>query len=180
MGRADLQAAMTNATNIRLWLLPIAADTADFARQIERLSARLGTPPFLPHFTLAPCVGDLYEANDRARHLASHLAPTPITLRDIAHSEQYFRCVFALAEQSDGLQQAHRTACRYGGVLPDPNFLPHLSFVYGNLPASTREGLCSALQHFAGRRVIADRIAVCHIAGKVEEWEIAGVFELTG
>src|SRR5690606_30965655 len=132
-----------------LWLMPPAAVYDRFARLIDALSRRFGTPRFAPHITLASTGAELAgDAPARAAALAAELAPVPVRLLDVAHTDDYFRSLFVRAQRTPALLAAHRLAAARLGTEPAEDFMPHLSLLYGELPRDTKERLIEEI----GRR----------------------------
>ncbi|HEX7044556.1 MAG TPA: 2'-5' RNA ligase family protein [Burkholderiales bacterium] len=164
-----------------LWLMPPPEAGERFARLIERLSRRLGTPCFVPHLTLCSAA-DLDEsvAVTRARAAARHLAPVPVHLTGLSTGDSYFRCVYVLAERTEALLAAHRAACAHFGVDPAADYLPHLSLVYGDLAREEKERLVDEIGRRFDTRFTADRIALCAPAGPPQGWRLLGPYALEG
>lgn len=164
-----------------LWLMPPPNAGEHFARLIERLSRRLGTPCFIPHITFCS-TSDIDEpaAVARARAAAKQLAPVPVHLTEIGIGDSYFRCVYVLAERTEALLAAYRTACAHFGVEPAADYLPHLSLVYGDLARADRERLADEVGRRFDIRFTADRIALCAPAGPPQNWRLLGPYTLEG
>ncbi len=161
--------------------MPPAAVRERFGRLIDALSQRLGTPRFHPHVTLCG-TGDYTEADVRARTaaLAARLAPVPIHLTEVGYTEEYFRCLYIKAERSPALLAAHATACAHFGRPAVPDFMPHLSLVYGELSREQKEKIIAEIGRRFDLTFCADAISLCWPAGTPESWRVLGPFPLTG
>jgi len=164
-----------------LWLMPPAPVYDRFARLIDALSRRFGTPRFAPHITLASTGAELAgDAPARAAALAAELAPVPVRLLDVAHTDDYFRSLFVRAQRTPALLAAHRLAAARLGTEPAEDFMPHLSLLYGELPRDTKERLIEEI----GRRFDVDftaaHLVLCLPAGAPQGWRTLGPFALTG
>lgn len=164
-----------------LWLTPPPAVREPFGRLIEALSQRLGTPRFEPHITLCGS-GDFTEEEvlARADALAARLAPVPIHLTELGYTDAYFRCLFVRAERSDELLAAHRVACEQFGTPPAPDFMPHLSLVYGTFTRGQKERLMDEMGRRIDMRFYATGLSVCPPAGAPESWRVFGPLPLGG
>jgi 2'-5' RNA ligase len=164
-----------------LWLLPPAPVQNRFALLIDTLSQRLGTPRFTPHITLVGSVDSpLAEIVARLTMLAARLAPVPVRLTGTGYTEQYFRCLFMQAERSPPLLAAHEIASAHLGRLPEADFMPHLSLIYGSLPPEQKRKI---VDEIAGRFDAAfqvDRMGLCLPDGPPERWRVLRTFALTG
>lgn len=164
-----------------IWLMPPSPVRARFARLIDTLSRRLGTPRFDPHVTLCG-TADLHE-NDmlaRVEGLAARLAPVPIRLTEVGYTDEYFRCLFVVAERSEQLLAAHRVACEAFGKPPAADFMPHLSLVYGELARERKEQIIGEIGRRFDAGFVADGISLCVPAGLPPHWRLLGPFPLTG
>ena len=159
--------------------MPPAATRTIFAEMIGALSRRLRTPVFEPHITLGGCA-DVSEQETVARvtRLANDLAPIPIQLAGVAYTDAYFRCLFFTADKTPELLAAYNAAATCMRSLPDADFLPHLSLVYGNVANAEKETI---IEEFSGRlpiTFVADSLALCLPVGSPEQWRLLGPFNL--
>lgn len=164
-----------------LWLMPPPEAGERFARLIERLSRRLGTPCFVPHLTLCSAADfDETAVAARARAAAKHLAPIPVHLTELGIGDGYFRCIYVLAERTEALLATYRAVCAHFGVEPTADYLPHLSLVYGDLARADKERLADEIGRRFDIRFTADRIALCAPAGPPQNWRLLGPYTLEG
>lgn len=170
-----------SARRFSLWLLPPPDDRARFAHLIEILGERLQTPRFEPHITLCGTIAlERTDAEDRARRLALGLRPIAVRLSGIGYTDEYFRCLFAVATPTPALLATQRVASAALGLPPDPGYFPHLSLVYAHLSRSAQVALRDEL---AGRTDVAftsDRIALYDTEGAIEGWRCIREFSLNG
>jgi 2'-5' RNA ligase len=168
------------ALGISLWLMPPEPARARLAALIEDLAARLGTRPFAPHLTLLPGIeGQAEQAVlAAAESLAARLRPLTIRLQSIEGGEEPFRCVMALAAADEPLGGAHDAAARAFGRQPDPEFLPHVSLVYGWLAPETKRALVREIGTSAALVFEASRLHVWRTEGPVQDWRVLGAFDL--
>jgi 2'-5' RNA ligase len=168
----------TRARGISLWLMPGDAARQRLGALIERLAARLGSRPFPPHLTLLAGVEGwspgAVVATSRA--LAARLRPVTVRLESVEGREEHFRCVIALAAADDPLRSAHATAARAFGRQPDPEFLPHVSLVYGSLAPGTKRRLIEEVAPAARLAFPAARLHVWRTEGPVDDWREIGAF----
>lgn len=150
---------------------------ARFAELITRLSARLGTPVFEPHITLAGIAATEADGLERGAHLARALAPITVTLTDIAYSTEYFRCLYVRALPDQALAEAYRRACATFGITPG-EFMPHLSLVYGNVAAADKERIIAEIGRRLDIQFTVERLALYLPEGRPETWRRVGDFPL--
>lgn len=151
-----------------------------FAQIIDTLSERLGTPRFVPHITLAGGAGPEADAVAHTESLAAKLAPVAVRLTEADYAEAYFRCLYVQAEHTPELLAAHRTAAERFGEPPEADFMPHLSLVYGDLPASAKEELLCQIGWEFETRFIANRVSLCLPVGPPDRWPLVASFALMG
>jgi hypothetical protein len=131
---------------LSLWLVPEEPERARLEALIRALAQRLGTPPFAPHVTLLGGIGlAAPEARERARELARGPGSLALQLTHAAHADEFYRCVVLEALPSDALLRAHEAARQALGGGPG-SYRPHLSLVYGRLPAAFREALVGEVE----------------------------------
>lgn len=161
--------------------MPPAPVRERFARLIETLGQRLGTPRFAPHVTLGGATNLAEkEVCARTEALARRLAPVPIRLTEVGYTDEYFRCLFVLAERNVELLAAHRLACECFGKPPAADFMPHLSLVYGTLSREQKERLIDEIGRRFDVSFRADSISLCLPSGPPPHWRLRGPFPLTG
>jgi 2'-5' RNA ligase len=169
------------AKGISLWLMPEREERVRLAALVGRLAARLGTERFAPHVTLlAGLLGPEADVVARAASLARDLAPLALKLTGVEGRDDPFRCLFVRVESSEALRAAHARAARAFERDPDPEFLPHLSLVYGRLEPEPKTSLLRELASEAAGELQARRLHVWRTQGAVAEWRELAVFPLDG
>jgi len=156
-------------------LIPPPDLAAILRRTIARLSDRFETPRFDPHVTLLGGVrrsaSGCAESFDRlAAVLERAGAPIEIAITGVAHSADYYRCVCLEVGRGAALLQARSAARRGFGVAREEGFDPHVSLLYGRLPAETRERVARRLAGRAGAVWAAAGIALVRTSGPPRAW----------
>ena len=148
------------------------------AREISRLSRQLSTPRFEPHITLLSRI-TLPEENARGNSavLARCLRPCRIELDDIDDLDEFFRCVLATVRPGKAILEAHQAACRVFARRHAP-YKPHVSLVYGKLPAETRKKLAGGLGQLPGQAFEVRKMALYRVSGPVRLWKCIEQFDL--
>jgi 2'-5' RNA ligase len=169
-----------------LWLVPRDADASRYRVIIQRLAGQLGTPQFGPHITLlAPVEAcPIQTLNEAVRELATRVPPLVVHLTCAAAGHEYFRCVYALCAKDEALVAAHAAAVEalrgYHSALPS-DFMPHLSFVYGDLTPDQRSATAAALQgEVAGQTVRIDMLQLWDTQGPPADWRLVLSLPLSG
>lgn len=163
-----------------LWLRPEAELGDRLAALIADLARRLGTPAFAPHLTLLGGIpGAEADVLRATTLLAARLPSLTIRLGDATGSDAYFRCVVVAAEATPELQTARAQAAAAFG-LPVPPFFPHLSLVYGALPAATRDAVVGKIGSSLAGSFEARAVHLWRTEGEVAEWGPAGCIDLRG
>ena len=170
------------AQGVSLWLMPEGGAYERLHGLIAGLARRFSTPVFPPHLTLLPGLAgrpedDLLAASHR---LAAALRSPRICLSAVEGREEPFRCLFARAVLDDPLRAAHAAAARAFDREPDPAFFPHLSLVYGALPAATKRQVAAEVTPLVVGSFPARRLHVWRTDGPVGEWREIGAFDLAG
>ncbi len=169
------------AKGLSLWLMPDGEARERLAVWICQLAARLGTAPFSPHLTLASAVDvDEPQALAGSARAAAALVPFTVALADVEGRDEHFRCLFVRARDESTLRTAHATAARILGREPDPDFLPHVSLVYGALTPAEKGAIAREVGGDLGVLFEVRRLHLWRTEGPVSWWRELGVFELGG
>ena len=147
---------------------------------LQRLSASHGAPEFPPHVTLlGGCVGPRCELVRKSAQVAAGIRPFTIRLGEIHCLDEYLRCLFARAVLTRPLMKANLAARQAFGRPHEPEFMPHLSLLYGNFPPSLKEHMIAEL----GQRLdIQFKVRSLHLYrthGAPVKWRRVASFRLT-
>ncbi len=109
---------------------------------ITQLSKEYSTPNFEPHITILHSLVMMEEdIINKTRHLASTINPFKVKLNVIDYLEEYFRCLFVRAEETDDLVNLSNRAREIFNRQSDPKYMPHLSLLYGNFSAEIKKNI---------------------------------------
>jgi hypothetical protein len=162
--------AMTSAQAHSLWIVPHGAAGARLGEIIRSLSHRYGTPSFPPHLTLLAHIPQSQsELVARTRKLAAELTRFDIELAEPAFTADYFRSLFIKAVPDVTLQAAHRRARELFEISPQA-YVPHLSLLYGELPAFEKEAIIARLGRDYPKSFTAEAVDVYLTEGPPEDW----------
>lgn len=138
------------------WLVPSGEAGRRWQDRIRSLAARVGGPVFEPHLTLA--MSRLPQGIDPgllAGALRQALSPLWLKAGAVGHGPAYFQSIFlrlqTLPESPHGLpEQVARLAAVLDGLWDSrtsaPDFPPHLSLFYGELPEARRAALAADIE----------------------------------
>jgi 2'-5' RNA ligase len=171
------------AGRLSLWLLPEAGAAARLARVIDELARSAGTPAFSPHLTLLGSV-PITDAAARAERLGRVLAalgPLELAVVGPVVTDEPFRALVLEVRRDPPLVAAHARACERFEVAPEQPFFPHLSLLYGEVPADEKARFLDEVVGPAAlpRTVGCDRLELHDTSGEVAGWRARGTFGLT-
>jgi 2'-5' RNA ligase len=154
-----------------LWLMPEGLARRRLEQLLRELSARYRGPEFLPHVTLlGSCVGERDEMIRRSSLVANLLTPFTIRLGKIDFRDEYFRCLFVHAGPLVPMRNAYHGACRKFNRTPDPDFMPHLSLLYGNFPQALKEEAMAELGPRLNVQFKVRNLYLFQTHGEVRNW----------
>lgn len=110
--------------------------------------------------------GDVIE---RARTLAAVFTPMDVLLARAAHSPEFFQALFLEVEGGD-LHGAQGRAAAAMGMTPSVEYRPHLSLLYGDRPATTKDAILDRVGRNWNEPCLLDRLAVVRPEGPPESW----------
>ena len=170
---------MTRAKGCSLWLMPAGETYRKLEKLILELSRRYSAPRFSPHVTLLGQVLDPPEvAAAKTEELASILHPFTVRLTRVDCLDEYFRCLFIRVEESRAVMGANEAARRVFNGGGDPEYMPHLSLLYGDFPSDTKRRIISGIGENFDIAFEAGEIHLFSTAGPPEDWYRMGVYPL--
>ncbi|MBA2607929.1 MAG: 2'-5' RNA ligase family protein [Actinobacteria bacterium] len=136
------------AGQLSLWAVPSREDAVTYVDTICRLASDSGTKPFAPHITVTSADhggGTGAAARDVIGRVASEFESFTVELTHFEDSDQRFRCLTAVARLHGPLVRLH--AGLVAALSAEPKgYEPHLSLLYGELPAPQRAHLRTGLE----------------------------------
>ena len=122
--------------------MPQGSAHETLANLILNLSKDYSSPKFTPHVTLlGNLCGSEEELETKASRLATTLAPYTMRLTKVEYLDEYFRSLFFRVEASSQVIQANLKAKDLFNRQNDPEYFPHLSIMYGDFSANTKEAI---------------------------------------
>jgi hypothetical protein len=159
------------AKGVSLWLVPEGPEALAVDALISELSCRFGTPAFAPHVTLLAGLALHPEAVvGRCRELARGLHSLSLRFLGVQRGADYFRALYALASPDMPILDARQRAEALFAAHPRESFLPHLSLLYGTLPAETMRLLAEELSASAPPSLVLQTLEVVSTEGPVSAW----------
>ena len=130
-----------------LWLLPDKDSMKKLDNIIISLSMDYSSPVFKPHLTL---LGRLEPAGyiKETYLLASLLEPMKISLSGAVPFGRNYKSIVSLAKKSRPLMKANLMAREIFSEQSQPEYVPHLSLIYGDFPENIENELTSRLSDF--------------------------------
>ncbi|MBI2543161.1 MAG: 2'-5' RNA ligase family protein [Candidatus Aenigmarchaeota archaeon] len=137
---------MSMAKGYSIWMMPTGDVYRKLSGIISELSSKYSAPKFEPHVTL---LGELLESEDvvlsKTEQLSKTIKPFSIKLALVDYLDQYFRCLFLRAEETNYLTDANNNARELFNRQQDPKFMPHLSLMYGDFPTRLKDEIIRQL-----------------------------------
>ena len=128
-----------------LWFKPSGGAYDILMRTIHELATQLGGPVFEPHISLTSKLeGTEEELAQQTEEFARQLEPFKMVLTEPCYSDEHFRCIFMLVEQTTPMMNAYALAREFFHT-PNQPFVPHLSLAYGSYPDSQKTLVMSKL-----------------------------------
>jgi 2'-5' RNA ligase len=169
----------SNGKQYSLWLMPEGKVRDRLTQILHHLSVRHEAPEFPPHVTLlGSCVGERDEMMRRSSLVAGALRPFTIRLGKLDFRDEYFRCLFLHAGPAKPLRNAHQVACRKFDRTPNPDFMPHLSLLYGNYALNVKEDARAELGRRLDVRFKVRSIHLYQTHRAVQNWRLVESFGL--
>ena len=165
------------------WLVPAEPARTMLRAHIDALAARLGTPAFDPHITLASAVVDDASAAAALSPVAAATAPMDLRAGPTAHGPDRFRAVVVMFADA----RIHRLAAEVSAALDIPfdpdQLVAHVSLVYADaLPVGVRTAVATA-NTFEGSMLSFDTVVANRSTGDrddVARWHTFAVEPLRG
>ncbi len=137
---------MLTARGYSLWLIPHEEAYIKLSHLISQLSEKYKAPCFAPHVTLIGGIASpKEEIISKTANLASMLNPFGIELNGLRYSDKYFKCLFLKAKETDEIKEASQKARGIFNMQDSPEYMPHLSLIYGNYSTETKERIISEI-----------------------------------
>ncbi len=159
--------------------MPIGEVRQRLAGTILELSRQYTTPAFEPHVTLAEgMVGPAREVAKKMGDLARRIPPFTVRLTAVDGLEEYFRSLFVRVATTHPIIKANKAAREVFRLERQPAFMPHLSLLYGNLPANVKQRTIASLGRQFELEFKARSLHLYLIKGAPQAWRAVASFGL--
>jgi 2'-5' RNA ligase len=170
---------MEGQDRFSLWFVPEGEAYRRYEALIQGLSERQGAPAFSPHVTLLGGVtGEEKEVSSITEVLAMEIPPFEIHFKEIGCLDEYYRCLFLRAEDTEEIMDAYRKAEDAFRVRHTRPFMPHLSLMYGNYDAQLKERIIDEIGDDLPPGFRAGTLSLYRTGGQAEEWGLIEEFQL--
>ncbi len=141
------------------------------ASLISQLSEERSAPSFQPHVTLiGGLMGPEEDIVSKTLQLVSVVRPLMIRLTRAEYLDEYFRCLFVRMEETEEVKGANLRAREIFGRQLDPQYMPHLSLMYGRFLPSDKQGIIATLGQSLALSFVASCIHLFSTDGDPKDW----------
>jgi 2'-5' RNA ligase len=162
---------MKKTKGYSLWLMPSEDVYNRLAELISQLSKKYSTPNFEPHATL---IGKIIASQDdiinKTLQLATIVKPFTILLTKTQYLDEYFKFVFIKVEETDDLMKVNLEARKIFKREGDPEYMPHLSLIYGNFSSETKQKIIKFVGKEFNLNFDVRSIHLVSTNGEPEDW----------
>lgn len=131
-----------------IWLVPEGEVYERLLGITHRLSQKHKSPQIRPHVTLVGgFTGDIEQFVHAAERLAQQIRRFPVRLTETGQMPEFFRSLFLKAEKTPELMAAYRTACKAYSLPVNPDYLPHLSMIYGDFDTAAKNEMIRSIEN---------------------------------
>ena len=170
---------MPRLTKYSLWLMPTGKLLTRLTQMIEELSHDRQQLRFEPHVTLLGTIlGSQPDFSSKTRQLASMINPYDIQLDRVDYLDEFFRSLFVRVKPTGPVLEANRKARLIFQQSQDPEYLPHLSLMYGDFPAAAKEEILAKIGREFRHRFKVRTIHLWLTEGASEDWHRVEEFPL--
>jgi 2'-5' RNA ligase len=170
---------MTQLAQHSLWLMPSGELLTKLTKIIEELSRDQPTLRFGPHVTLlGGLAGSQSSLSSKTRQLASCVEPYEIQLGKIAYLDEFFRSLFIRVTPTRPVLEANRKASLIFQRHHEPEYLLHLSLMYGEFSSAAKEQIIARLGSEIQGRFKVRAIHLYLTAGHPSDWHRVREFPL--
>ena len=169
-------------TGYHLFLMPEGVLAEELQQTIQNLSQVYGGPVFAPHVTLLariPGISD-DEMIEKTKDLAQALSPMNLTLGELASEPSYFRALYSRIVEHDQVREAYDKAADAFSMERNPEYLAHLSLLYGNFSEDEASHIKASVTLPADVQFVADKLHLFRTKGAVGQWQKVAEFPCTG
>lgn len=173
-------------TGLSLWMCPSGPAEAVSRRLIKETARECGTyGDFLPHVTLAAGIAS-ENTIQKTRELATMIAPYEFEFDGLSGRDAFFQALYIKLKTTPPVVLANAAARQvFEEKASDPEYMPHLSIVYGDLDPEQKSRIMQELEYRIKEETVlntftVDSIQIWSTEGDVEDWYCVESIPLTG
>ena len=173
-------------TGLSLWMCPSGPAEATSRRLIKETARECGTyGDFLPHVTLAAGIAS-ENTIQKTRELATMIAPYEFEFDGLSGRDAFFQSLYIKLKTTPQVLLANAAARQvFEEKACDPEYMPHLSIVYGDLDNEEKSRIMQELEYklkeeTALNTFTVDNIQIWSTEGDVKDWYCVESIPLTG
>ncbi|MDD5415895.1 MAG: 2'-5' RNA ligase family protein [Candidatus Daviesbacteria bacterium] len=159
-----------------LWLVPTGEAFEKFNNLIQRLSKQYYAPVFRPHVTL---LGEFLQTEEecieKTKELVKGQKSFTLELGQIYYEDFFFRTLFVKAKITEELQALHDRAKQIFNMTNIPQYMAHLSLLYGTFPVELKEKIIKEIGRDQSAQWEVNKVTLIK-GGEVDDWQIVGEF----
>lgn len=138
---------------------------------ISRLGIEYNAPYFEPHVTLIGAVsGSEEDILSKTSKLALAIKPYKIELEKVDYLDEYFRCLFLRVKQTKDVMNANLEAKAIFNKQGTPDYMPHLSLMYGNFSSKTKKEIIKKIGESIPIIFQVNNANLFSTNGELKEW----------
>jgi len=159
--------------------MPTGASYGRLKGVIDSLSLRYEAPQFEPHVTLVGGLkGSEKDVTLKTEKLSEEIRRFPIKLDGADYRNEFFKALFLRAQKEGGIFEANSKARETFGLPADPEYMPHLSLLYGNFDTQKKKEMIERYVRSVDTEFIVDRLHLFSTDGEVHMWKEIEQFPL--
>lgn len=171
-------------TGYSLWFMASKKDQQLLQDMVDTLAKKYRTEPFVAHMTLIG-LGDwshakLSQLKKGAAKLAQQGKPFKAEIVGTASRNMHFQCVFLPVVPDEPATTLNQQARKIFKHQNDPQYFPHFSSVYGDLPPATKKKIIADInkKYTFPLSVQINEISLVDSIGYPEEWHAVERYKL--
>lgn len=157
-----------------LWLVPEGEAKTTLDNLVTTFASETGSATFIPHMTL---IGDLIATEEEALRVTHDITrkaqPIHIKLFEAATMDEFYRCVFVKAENTEQLTDLYAKTHETFPAASGEHFvkMPHLSVLYGQYDEATKQSYRDRAQSVLPLEWTATKATLLYTEGEPENWK---------
>ncbi len=155
-----------------IWLMPDIEDDVAYNDEIQTLAFGYEAPNFESHITV---IGGVKEEERRIVEAIDSIAKDQrafmVHFLGIETEDVWNRAVYLRARKDEELQSLHERTAQSLGIEPSPDYMPHMSMVYGDFDANQKAEMIQRLGISWSRDCLMSSLALFRTDGHPKKWK---------